>query len=391
MHATSSYLTYSLPDVVYDWLTYVSGSPCKPWLSSKRQISSNMKSPAVNLVSILCLSALTAGTVVLAQNPPDLSLGTYPGLNISGSVGVVYSIEYTEDPAQPSTSGWHCLEFLQLPASPYLWIDKSAPATTKRFYRAAEFAAPTNMVFIAPGTFRMGSPDDEQGRWENEGPQTAVIISRGFWMGKYEVTQGEYQTVVGDNPSWFNGVRQTELGTNTDYGSDLTRPVEEVSWDDANNYCTRLTHQELAAGLIPANCAYRLPTEAEWEYACRAWTSTRFSFGDDPGETDQTFHAWYSQNSNGTTHPVGLKLPNPWGLCDIHGNVWEWCQDWWSDRLPGGIALDPQGPSSGPKRVIRGGSWSLGHGGQRSAFRLSYEGNWDGVVGFRTVLAPVQP
>jgi formylglycine-generating enzyme required for sulfatase activity len=140
---------------------------------------------------------------------------------------------------------------------------------------------------------------------------------------------------------------------------------------------------------------YRLPTEAEWEYACRGWTSTRFSYGDDPGYTNLTNYAWYSDNSSGTTHPVGQKLPNPWGLHDMHGNVWEWCQDWWSDNLSGGIAVDPQGPVTGLYRVVRGGGWDKwGYGALlcRSASRGL--GNSDGSFGrdgFRVVLAPGQP
>jgi formylglycine-generating enzyme required for sulfatase activity len=124
---------------------------------------------------------------------------------------------------------WRCLEYLQLPASPYLWADKSAPATEKRFYRAVAMEAPTNMVFIPPGTFRMGSPTNEVDRHDSEGPQTDVIISRGYWMGKYEVTQGDYLAVLGINPSYFT--------TNNGYAEDLSRPVESVLWDDAAAYC----------------------------------------------------------------------------------------------------------------------------------------------------------
>ena len=346
-----------------------------------------MKLPAVNFASVLYLSAWT---VVLAQDPAELNLGTYPGLNISGPVGVVYSIEYTEDPAQPSTAGWHCLEFLQLPASPYLWIDKSAPATAQRFYRANELSGLTNMVFITPGTFRMGSPDDEQGRWENEGPQTAVIISRGVWMGRHEVTQGEYLSVMATNPSYFNGVR----GTN-DYGNDLNRPVENVLWEEAVAYCSRLTEIDQAAGRIPMGSAYRLPTEAEWEYACRAWTSTRFNFGEDPGETELSDYAWYLSNSSIRTQPVGLKLPNHWGLYDMHGNVNEWCLDTTAGTgtqgLPGGILLDPLESGEGNRHMLRGGSyWNIADH-CRSANRgwqidTRYEWN-----GFRIALAPTQP
>jgi formylglycine-generating enzyme required for sulfatase activity len=360
--------------------------------------------------------ALVPGTS--AQTPAALDIQVYAGLTITGSVGTVYSIDYVTDLAQTNTpSAWRCLEYLQLSASPYLWADKSAPATVKRFYRAVAMQAPTNMVFIPPGTFMMGSPTNEVGRSETEGPRTAVIISRGFWMGKHEVTQGEYMAVMGNNPSWFSGVR----GPGEDYGIDLARPVESLSgwwpttdaWEYATNYCGTQTQRERAAGRIAANAVYRLPTEAEWEHACRAGTSTQFSYGDDPGYWDRenfqevgytnlARYAWYSGNSGGQTHPVGQKLPNPWGLYDMHGNVREWCQDrcesFWSMALPGGIALDPQGPDSGSAHVARGGCWGsrtflTTASSCRSAARTASPG-WDGgpiEVGFRVVLAPGQP
>jgi len=241
--------------------------------------------------------------------------------------------------------------------------------------------APTNMVFIPPGTFMMGSPTNEVDREDWEGTQTAVTISRGYWMGKYEVTQGEYLAVMGSNPSY-----------NTGY---TNRPVETVSWFDATAYCTELTERERAAGRIGTNVVYRLPTEAEWEYACRAETSTRFSYGDDPGYTNLTNYAWYYDNSGRETHPVGEKLANPWGLHDMHGNVFEWCQDWWTNSLPGGIVLDPQGPASGSYRVFRGGDWAdwLPNAAHcRSASRIDIgDPGYGACIGFRVVLAPGQP
>jgi formylglycine-generating enzyme required for sulfatase activity len=331
----------------------------------------------------------------------ELDIHTYAGLTIIGEIGKVYSIEYVSYLSEPAESDWRCLEYLQLPASPYLWTDKSAPAAGKRFYRAVAMEAPPNMVFIPPGTFRMGSPEDEVERWGNEGPQTAVTISRGYWMGKYEVTQGEYLAVMGNNPSYFNGVREVwdencQCYTNRDYGVDLSRPLETVNWEDAVAYCAALTERERAAGRIAPNAVYRLPTEVEWEYACRGWTSTRFSYGDDLGYTNLTNYAWYYDNSGRQTHPVGQKLANPWGLHDMHGNVWEWCQDWFG-AYAGGIALDPQGPDTGTFRVIRGGgccSWCCwGYAGDcRSARRYDFLDpevrSYDG--GFRAVLAPGQ-
>jgi len=203
-----------------------------------------------------------------------------------------------------------------------------------------------------------------------------VTLSRGFWIGKYEVTQGEFLAVMGTNPSFFPG--------------DLTRPVSSVSWQDATNYCWKLTQRELAAGHIPAGSQYRLPTEAEWECAARAGTTTRFSYGDDPGYTSLTNHAWFFLNGNLTVHAVGQKLPNPWGLYDIEGNVWEWCQDWLGP-LPGGAVIDPQGPPSNPIgwKVVRGGGYDFGESDCRSARRFFFGEHPalnDSNLGFRVVL-----
>jgi formylglycine-generating enzyme required for sulfatase activity len=332
----------------------------------------------VRILSILCWAALAVGPRASAQTTAGLTTQTYAGLTITGAVGTVYSVEYVTDLAQ--TNSWRCLEYLQLLASPYLWADKSAPATGQRFYRAVAFAAPTNLVFIPPGTFRMGSPTNEVDREPFyplivEGPQTAVTISKGFWMGKYLVTQGEYLAVMGNNPSTFVG--------------DMN-PVETVSWFNATNYCGKLTQSERAAGRISTNSVYRLPTEAEWEYVCRAWTSTRFSYGDDPGYTNLTLYAWFNANSGATTHPVGQKLPNPWGLYDMHGNVAEWCQDWYAP-YPGGIAIDPQGPATGSTRIGRGGPWFRTASNCRSAWRNAASPDTAGAAGFRVVLAPGRP
>jgi formylglycine-generating enzyme required for sulfatase activity len=343
-------------------------------------------SQIVRFLSILCWAALAAGPPASAQTPPGLDLQLYAGLSITGTVGSVYSVEYVTDLAK--TNSWRCLEFLQLLTSPYLWADKSAPATGQRFYRATLFAAPTNLVFIPPGTFRMGSPTNEVGRFDEEGPQTEVTISRGFWMGKYLVTQGDYLALMGTNPSYFT----TKDSDGNPISPDLSRPVESVSWSDASNYCEVLTQRERTAGRIATNSLYRLPTEGEWEYACRAWTSTRFSYGDDPGYTNLTDYAWYMDNAEGMTHPVGQKLPNPWGLYDLHGNVWQWCQDWWTGPLPGGLALDPKGRPNGDYRVVRGGDWYVFTWNCRSAYRRSGDPQFSpSNYGFRIVLAPGRP
>ena len=342
----------------------------------------------MRICSIVGLAALAAAPKVRAQIEPELGIQIYAGLTITGTVGTVYSVEYATDLIQANNpSAWRCLEFLQLPASSYFWVDKSAPVTGKRFYRALVMDPPTNTVFIPPGTFRIGSPTSEAGRSPDESPQTDVIISRGVWMGKCEVTQGEYLTVMGNNPSWFNGVRGQ-----TDYGTDLNRPVEQVTWDDAVAYCAALTERERAGGRIATNSVYRLPTEAEWEYACRAWTSTRFSYGDDPGYTNLTNYGWYSGNGGGTTHPVAQKLPNPWGLYDMHGNVWEWCLDA-VGGYPGGTVTDPIGLVTNSRPAVRGGcSFDAPGDWCRSAYRNRWFGDMGVLdVGFRVVLASRQP
>ncbi len=256
------------------------------------------------------------------------------------------------------------------------FTDVGALSFPQMFYRATMQGPPPNMVLIQPNTFKMGSPNTEQDRNANEGPLTTVTLTHAFWIGQYEVTQQEYLSVTGTNPSVFPG--------------DLSRPVSSVSWFDATNYCVMRTQQELAAGRIPAGSLYRLPTEAEWECAARAGTSTRFSYGDDPSYASLPDHAWFSQNGGATVHPVGLKLPNAWGLYDMAGNVWEWCQDWFGP-LPGGVQTDPTGPASSPSalKVMRGGAFDFGSSDCRSARRNFFGASpflTDSDLGFRVVL-----
>ncbi|MBU6401217.1 MAG: formylglycine-generating enzyme family protein [Verrucomicrobia bacterium] len=246
---------------------------------------------------------------------------------------------------------------------------------------AATGSNPTNregLVWISAGEFIMGSPNDEPGRDPDEGPQTRVIIPRGFWMGRCEVTQAEYQQVTGTNPS-----NATE---------DQRRPVEKVNWYEAMDYCAKLTQRAQAADQLPRGYAYRLPTEAEWEYACRAGTTTRFSHGDDKGYVQLPEYAWFTRNSESMTHPVGTRRPNPWGLLDMHGNVWEWCLDRWDGALPGGCVTNVALPASGTLRAARGGSWLYEGAACRSANRDDYSpSNRCSDLGFRVVLAPAEP
>ena len=205
------------------------------------------------------------------------------------------------------------------------------------------------LVLIPAGEFLMGSPDSDNEAGSDEKPQHRVRITKPFYLGVYEVTQAQYQKVVGSNPSHFKGE---------------SLPVETVSCKDAVAFCKLLSEvaEERAAGR-----SYRLPTEAEWEYACRAGSTSKYSFGDSEAELGK--HAWYDKNSGSTTHPVGGRQANGWGLCDMHSNVWEWCQDWYGPYAAG-AASDPSGPGSATLRVLRGGSWALKGGYCWSAYRF---------------------
>jgi formylglycine-generating enzyme required for sulfatase activity len=242
-------------------------------------------------------------------------------------------------------------------------------------------AGPTNvigpgLVWIPPGEFVLGSPNEEKDRELDEGPLTRVILPAGFWMSAHETTQAEYEALMGRNPSQYTG--------------DTLRPVEKVSWQEAFDYCRALNARELAARRLPDGYAFRLPTEAEWEYACRAGTTTRFSHGDDPGYLETPDYAWCGHNSSSSTHPAATRKPNAWGLFDMHGNVWEWCLDAWVGAYPGGVYTNTAAAPQGSLRVARGGSWLYDPRFCRSANRDSYGMlNRCSDVGFRVVLAPI--
>lgn len=229
-----------------------------------------------------------------------------------------------------------------------------------------EFTNSLGMTFvlIPAGTFMMGSPEGESGRSDDE-QQHQVTISRPFYLQTTPVTQGQWQRVMDKNPSYFK-----------DCGEDC--PVEQVSWIDVQGFLRKLNQMENTD-------TYRLPTEAEWEYACRAESTGRWCFGDN--EADLGKYAWYDVNSQGKTHPVSQLKPNAWGLYDMHGNVWEWCQDWYGEypRVP---VTDPHGPDNGKYRVLRGGSWFNLAWGTRSAGRCGF--NPDdrySSIGFRVARA----
>ena len=208
-------------------------------------------------------------------------------------------------------------------------------------YRIITNSIGMKLVLIPKGTFTMGSPIDEEGRLEDE-VQHQVTISQDYYLGVTEVTQGQYEKVMGNNPSNFQFHQSYKVP-----GDSSNHPVEMVSSDDAVEFCKRLSElpEEKKAGRV-----YRLPTEAEWEYACRAGSTSKYSFGDDEGQLGD--YAWFSGNSNQKSNPVGQKKPNAWGLYDMHGNVFEWCADWYDD-YPKQAVTDPVGPAEGVVPVNR--------------------------------------
>ena len=213
--------------------------------------------------------------------------------------------------------------------------------------------ATMELVWCAPGKFEMGSPVDETGRFENE-PRHFVTLTKGFWIGKYEVTQRQWESVMRSNHSRFR---------NPD------NPVENVSWHDCMMFVKRVN--------AALGGAVRLPTEAEWEYACRAGSDSPVSGGGALVDV-----AWYDLNSDNQAHEVGKNKPNAWGLYDMHGNVLEWCSDWFS--MPSSDAVDPKGPPSGSFKVLRGGCWFFYDRDCRCEYRLKREPNLRNCIfGFR--------
>jgi formylglycine-generating enzyme required for sulfatase activity len=210
-------------------------------------------------------------------------------------------------------------------------------------------------MLIPAGTFMMGSTNGEA----DERPVHQVTISRPFYLGKYEVTQAQWQAVMGNNPSLIQ--------------DDPTLPVDQVWWTDVQEFIRKLNTME-------GGNKYRLPTEAEWEYAARAGSTTAYCFGDDPKRLGE--YAWYKDNAGGKTHPVGQLKPNSWGLYDVHGNVWEWVHDWYG-RYSSEPVTDPQGPSSGTHRMRRGCGWNNVAKFCTTTNRYSVAGYRDDFLGVR--------
>ncbi len=216
-------------------------------------------------------------------------------------------------------------------------------------------------VLIPAGEFDMGSPFEEKGRSDSESPVHKVKIQNSFYLGRSAVTQKQWNKIMDSNISHFKGE---------------DRPVEMVSWEDVQKFITKLNETE-------GTDKYRLPSEAEWEYACRAGTKTKYFFGNDESKLNE--HVWYAGNSGSKTHVVGQKKPNPWGLYDMNGNVWEWVQDEWHDNYNGapfdGTTWEEE---SSLDRVSRGGSWYCNPEFCRSAGRFRRKlGSHFGNLGFR--------
>lgn len=244
------------------------------------------------------------------------------------------------------------------------------------------------LVLIPKGTFKMGSPVTEATRFEDE-EEHEVALTSDYYLGRFEVTQQEFVKVMGYNESRFQDSPRL--------------PVDGVTWFDAVMFCNKLSELDgcnasyrisdvekegrsivsADVELIPGTAGYRLPTEAEWEYACRGGSKTAYSFGASPQLLGD--YGWYKNNSDLRTHRVGEKKPNAWGLCDMHGNVWEWCEDWY-ELYPSTSVTDPSGPESGSYRVFRGGSFNFQAALSRSALRDRFPPNHC-IGGFRVALS----
>ena len=309
----------------------------------------------VNIADALLVMAYSLGASGVMPNGGDIGLGDVDG---DGSITV--------------TDAWLIATYVVNSSDPRLPAGIGLPADHggeggEELVASLPGGASMEFVWIEPGTFQMGSPASESGHSDDEGPVHEVEISEGFWLGKYEVTQGQWKSVMGRAP-WSGEDFVIE---------DPSHPAVYIFWYEVQVFIGELNE---AAG----DSLYRLPTEAEWEYACRAGSTTRWSFGDDTSQL--THYGWYGDNAwdIGETyaHAVGLKRPNAWGLYDMHGNVWEWVQDRYdADYYNSSPRVDPPGPSSGSNRVIRGGGFFNSYRRLRSAAResLGPGAHFDGI------------
>ena len=355
----------------------------------------------VRRVMLVLAAALAVSTVnhqVQAQPTTRLSAGLVPAITLNGPLGSMQMVQYSTNPAD--TNGWTSIAGVRMVTTNQIFYDATGTNLAHRFYRSVMVSvADTNLVWIPPGTFLMGSPETEQGRSTNEGPQTLVTLTQGFFMGRFEATSLEVIT-YNTNLYLLPGTNRYQLPAG-------------IAWDEATNYCALRTAAEAPIGWIPPGWVYRLPTEAEWEYACRAGTTTPFALGNslqnDANRQDANFDGRYPYPTNlfpvNPIIPSGAGLPmkggqyaaNGFGLFDVHGNVAEWCLDLYSSTLlppyPGGSVTNPPpfSDAAGGFPVVRGGGFLQNSGSQcrsaqRSVFGLStHRYNY----GFRVVLSPV--
>ncbi|HLP78153.1 MAG TPA: formylglycine-generating enzyme family protein [Candidatus Paceibacterota bacterium] len=358
---------------------------------------------------VLFLSA-TFGTLLLVsgltafRSAADVTLEATltPTVIVNGLLRSAQQIEYSTNLAD--ANGWKLLSVVRLDTTPKIFFDATAKGE-QRFYRTKMIGvADTNLVWIPPGTFLMGSPSNESTRQPNEGPQTPVTLTEGFLMGRYEVRYHEMAAYVTNySPS-----------INLNLISDLTQyPAFTVSWNQATNYCALRTTYERAQGMIPPDWAYRLPTEAEWEYACRAGTTTPFHYGNELRNDGIRSDAWflgafpYPTNlvASGAITPlvatnVGSFLPNPFGLYDMYGNQPEWCLDLYPAAsvlvspqfaYPGVAVTNPVAvfvPGNPSFAMLRGGGFYSKGEDCRSARRQLKAVTTGDDIGFRVVLSP---
>ena len=302
---------------------------------------------AINGVLISLTAPMSAGTYYYGACVESVSGESDTDNNCSSAVRITVSEQETpEEEEETPEEG-----------------EKETPEEEAELGEVRTFSLPgggeMEFVWIEAGTFQMGSPESDSWGEAWERPVHEVEISEGFWLGKYEVTQGQWAVVMRTTP-WSGEWGVVE---------NPSHPAVYISWHDVQAFIGRLN---AAAG----DSLYRLPSEAEWEYACRAGTTTRWSFGDDTSDgSGVRDYAWYRVNTSYEgkyyAHAVGMKLPNGWGLYDMHGNVYEWVQDWWDlDYYKRSLRVDPPGPTSGSYRVLRGGGVGDGVQRMRSADRL---------------------
>jgi formylglycine-generating enzyme required for sulfatase activity len=346
-----------------------------------------MSEAADALLDAVAIDATTAATTLAARDLMSLRVKVIAVCQSrlaacieAGKIQEAIAIIDATKPFAPSASEWF-VQALTLDRlrklSPEI-LKSLPPATLAAAVAAlpptAEIKLPSlvnsigmEMKLLHAGTFVMGAAQDQ-----GDDVRHAVTLTRRFYLGVHEVTNAQWRRVMGQVPSKW---------------TDDDLPVEQVTWIEAVEFCEKLSAlpEERMLGRV-----YRLPTEAEWEFACRAGTTARRSFGDDRSK-DLDKHAWCAENAGGRTHPVGQKLPNPFGFFDMYGNVWEWCSDWYGD-LAGGRVTDPEGPALGALRVYRGGSWGSNADRCQSSNRDGYDPTHrQSHLGFRVALDFRQP